>query len=171
MSTTAIEQLSAILRSEESLYRELLGLLQRERELMVDLDADGLGELVRQKETLAAEGRLIEQGRIDVAARLAIDLSISSDPVTLSQICVRIGDDGDELREAHTRLVAIVSAVRELVQANRTMGGDRLSFVQKTLGLLGALLPGRTAEPGAYGRTGAVPEAVLPGGHLVRRSA
>lgn len=171
MNAIAIEQLSAILGSEESLYRELLALLQRERDLMVDLDADGLGEVARQKETLAAEGRLIEQGRMEVAGRLASALGISSAPATLSEICERLGTDGAGLREAHTRLVSVVGAARELVEANRVMGGDRLAFVQNTLGLLGRLLPGRVAEPQAYERNGVVPEAALPGGHLVRRSA
>jgi hypothetical protein len=171
VTNTAIERLTAVLASEESLYRELLALLQRERDLMVDLDADGLAEVTWQKDTLATEGRLIEQGRVEAANRLAEALDISSRPATLSEICERLGDDAGAMRATHTRLVALVGAVRELVEANRAMGGDRLAFVQSTLGLLGRMLPGRTPEPRPYERSGVVPDETMPGGHLVRRSA
>ena len=171
MSTDAIEQLSTVLGSEESLYRELLALLQRERELMIDLDADGLAEVTWQKEAIASEGRLIEQGRAKIAERLAGELGITSTPATLSEICERLGDRAGELRQAHRRLMAVLAAVRELVEANRVIGGERLSFVQSTLGLHGRMLPGVSPEPPAYERTGVVAAPTAPGGHLVRRSA
>jgi len=166
-----VARLAAILRSEEELYRELIGLLQREREMMVDLDADGLADVVRHKENLAVEGRLIERGRIEVAERLAARLGLPDAPPTLSAICDRLGEDDGGLRAAHGRLAAVVGAARELVEANRALGGDRLAFVQTTLGLLGHLVPDQGGASQAYDRSGSLPEPTTPGGHLVRRTA
>ena len=46
----AVERLLRILTAEERLYVRLRDLLQRERELMVHLDADGLEAIAREKE-------------------------------------------------------------------------------------------------------------------------
>jgi len=84
---------------------------------------------------------------------------------TLSQISERLEGRPDELRSAHTRLVARVGAVRELVELNAVVAGNALGRVDATLGLLGRLRPDRpvyTADPAA------APERV---GRLVRSSA
>lgn len=143
-----IARLAGVLQLEERIYRELAAVLRRERELILSLDAAGLHTLTAEKEALAAEGRVAEQSRIAVTEPLAAELGIRERPVTLRAICERLGDRDDRLREAQTRLVAAVGAVRELVEANRVLGGRRLSSVQATLKLLGRLVPVAAAKPG-----------------------
>ena len=61
---SSTERLLEILRAEERVYLEMRDLLQRERELMVSLDAQGLGDAAREKEALSDEGRLVEESRV-----------------------------------------------------------------------------------------------------------
>jgi hypothetical protein len=163
---SATHRLLAVLETEEQVYLRLRNLLQRERELMVQLDADGLECLAREKEVLADEGRLVEESRQVVAAELTRALGFPEPRPTLSRICQGLGDAAGPLREAHTRLLVLVSVVRELLDANAVLAGDCLEQVRGTLRLLGGLLPGE----GLYGPA---PNRADPAeaGRLLQRTA
>jgi hypothetical protein len=162
------DELLRILESEERLYCDLREVLQRERELIVNLDAAGLEDAVLRKEALSAEGRLLEEGRIEVATRLATALGLPAERPTLSGLCDALGAEGGELRRAHSRLVALIGAVRELLDANAGFAGESLGQVRATLQLLGRLLPGDAQ----YGPGAQAPGPTAPtSGTLVRRSA
>ncbi len=165
--TGRVGRLLTVLGAEERLYLELRDLLQRERELIASLDAAGLEAGVRQKESLAEEGRLLEESRIEVAAALARELGVASDRPTLGQLCAALGPIRDaELRAAHSRLAALVGAVQELVAANSGFAGEAEARVRATLRLLGRLLPDQPTyqPPGAR-------EAAPAAGRLLRRTA
>ncbi len=144
-------RLMAILEAEEELYVRLRDLLQHERELMVQMDAAGLEEVTRRKEALADEGRLVEESRLAVASELATRLDLRESRPTLAQLCERLGAASRPLREAHTRLVVLVTVVRELLDANVALAGETVSQIRGTLRLLGRLGPGEAtydpAEP------------------------
>jgi len=160
-----VERLCTVLEAEERLYVSMRDLLQGERELMASLDAAGLERSVRRKETLAEEGRFLEASRVEVVADLAEKLGFTQARPTLSQICEALGEDAGRLREAHSRLAALVGAVQELLEANAAFAGEAQAQVQATLQLLGRLLP----ESSSYEPGGAEPTPA--GGRLVRQSA
>lgn len=162
----AVRRLITVLDAEERLYVELRDLLQREREHMVNLDARGIEEVVRRKESLSDEGRLLEESRIEVARALARELGLTEASPPLSLLCDHAGADAPALRDAHSRLVALLGAVRELLDANAAFAGECLAQVRTTMGLLGRMLP---AEP-TY-RPGAAGAGVSRAGRLVRSSA
>ncbi|MCP3983643.1 MAG: flagellar protein FlgN [bacterium] len=136
-----ITGLASVLDAEEKLYVELRDLLQQEHGLMVTLDAEGLEDVARRKEELADEGRLVEETRMSLCEMMTRELGFDEVRPRLSTICERIGPEGRALREAHTRLVVLVSVVRELMDANNVLAGNALSQVRGTLRLLGGLVP------------------------------
>ena len=149
-----------LLEAEEALYCSLRDLLREERERMLALEADALGGIVERKQSLAEEGRLAEEARRVLVARMARSLGLGSDEVPLAELCAALDpQSAARLAEARSRLVAIVTAVRELAAANRALGGERLAFVRTTLQLLGRLAPQadveRASSPGALLRTSA----------------
>ncbi len=157
--------LMRVLQAEEKLYLELRALLQREQACITELDAAGLEEAVRAKETLAGEARLLEESRLEVVSALAASFGWRDARPTLSQLCDRLGEAGAGLREAHSRLVALVGAVRELLDVNAAFAGRSLDQVHATLELLGRLVPAQAT----YGPGG--PREASGPGRLVRRSA
>jgi len=153
-------RLETILESEEGLYVEMRVLLQKERGHMLARDVVELERSVRCKEILADECRLLEESRSAVVSQMASDLGLASERATLSHICAALGEgSGDRLQAIHSRLVAIVGAVRELLHANEGLAGECLARVQGTLRLLGCLMPERPT----YGPGGAVEEAPRAG--------
>lgn len=156
-------KLEKVLEAEEQLYVELRDLLQRERACLVDFDAEGLEQMVEAKELLAEEARLLEDSRLVIAQKLAGQLGFGTHRITLSRLCETMGSPAAMLRERHSRLVALLGAVRELSEANASFARDGLGQVRETLRLLGRLLP---AEP-TY-RGAAVPPRAHDVGRLVR---
>jgi hypothetical protein len=133
---------------------------------MVALDAAALEETARTKEELADEGRLLEESRVAVAADLAHELGLATARPTLSQLCLRLGDRSARLRESHSRLLVLVSVVRELLDANRALAGDSLTQIRGTLRLLGGLMPGE-----AVYQPGTLRDPASEAGQLLRRTA
>ncbi len=161
-----ISHLVALLESEERVYVELRSLLQREREHMATLDAQALAGVVEAKEMTAAEARYLEESRLALAGALAAEVGLGAERPTLSELCAALGPPADALRELHARLVAVVGAVRELVEANSSFAGDSLIQIQGALRLFGRM---STVES-TYGGPGREEGAAVPG-RLVRRTA
>lgn len=150
------KRLLSVLGEEERLYVELKTLLQEERALMVARDADQLERVVAEKDALAREGKLLEDCRRKVMAELAAAVGVAESEATLSRLATLLESDGAELRAVHGRLVALIAAVRELLEANAGFAGESLVRVQSALRLLGRLLPEqptyeRSAKPAAAG--------------------
>lgn len=162
------KRLFNVLAEEERLYLEMKTLLQEERQRMVLRDVDGIEVAVRRKEGLAGEGKLLEECRRKVMAEMAIELGLPEGEATLSRVSAALGSEGLELRTIHGRLVALIAAVRELLESNSSFAGQALIRVQSTLRLLGRLLPD---EP-TYGRTAAsqIPRPHMKPGRIVRQS-
>jgi len=157
-------RLASLLGSEEALYREMRDLLRAERRHMTALDAGALEDIVRQKVALAEEGRLLEDGRAELCARLGALLDLGTARPTLSQLCEALGPEAGELPDVHGRLAALAGAVQELLRANEALAGEALSRVQGTLQRLGRL----PAEDPTYTREGA--PTARAGGRLLRQA-
>lgn len=161
-----VHRLAQVLDAEEQLYVELRDLLQHERECMLNLDAEGLERAVEAKEGIAEEARLLEESRIEVARELARAVGVDEERPKLSLLCEALGPRADRLREQHSRLVALLGAVSELVDANASFAREGLEQVQDTIQMLGRLLP---QEP-IY-RAAEIPRAERGTGRLVRSVA
>ena len=162
-------RLYAVLAEEEQLYLDMKALLQEERQQMSLRNAEQIELIVQRKEGLAGEGQLLEECRHNVMRELVEKLGLPESEGTLSRVCAALADEGTELRMIHGRLVALIAAVRELLEANSTFAGEALIRVQSTLRLLGRLLPD---EP-TYGRSQSSqtprPQMMKPG-RIVRQA-
>lgn len=160
-----VARLLVLLEAEHALYVRLRDLLRREREVLGHLDARALEAVAREKEELADEGQLLEESRQQVAQALARTLGIQSERPRLAELCAALGSEGTPLRTAHNRLVVLIGAARELLEANACLAGEALAQVQGTLGALGGLVPeeARYAPP----HLSATPES----GRLLRQTA
>ncbi len=158
-----VGRLLELLEAEERLYVELRTALQDEQSCLVNLEADGLDEAVRQKETLVTEARVLEEGRRALVARLG-SAAGAPEARTLTALCDALGPQSAPLREAQLRLRGLVAAVRELLDVNASFAGEAMGQVQATLTLLGRLAP----LDATYRRDGA---GASSSGRILRQSA
>ena len=134
----SVKRLLTILEAEERLYLEMRDLLQKERELILNLDSTGLEQAVREKSALADEGRLLEESRAEVVRELADALEIASEAPTLSDLTNEIGSDDGGLRQAHSRLSALIGAVKEKNKKDTIIPGvdDKMILANKLYRLI-----------------------------------
>jgi hypothetical protein len=154
-------RLLTVLDAEHALCLRLCDLLRTERSALEALDVPRLEQLVREKEELADEGRLLEESRIVVTEAFARQLRIPEPRPRLSRVCEALGDAAPRLRDAHRRLAAVLALARELVEANSAATLSELANVQASLRALGAAPGGES-----YGPPSRPPEA----GRLVRQA-
>lgn len=164
MSEDGAERLQTVIDAEANLYARMRDLLEEEREVLFSLDAVRLEAVTRRKAELIDEGRVLESGRKAVVAQLATELALPIEGLRLAVLCERMGPGNEALRRAHNQLVVVVSVVRELMKANRSIAGQSLSEVRSTLEILGGVLP----EGVGYGPDGHRPP---PKGRVLRQSA
>ena len=162
-----VERLSVVLASEEELYGRMRNLLEREAESLARLDAEAFALIVREKEELGDEGRLLEEVRIGVARELGRGLGLDAVNPRLSDLCRALeqaGENGEGLRAAHNRLIIVIGIVRELLESNANLARESLLQVRSTLGLLGGPVGVSSGETG-YGAS-----SQMGPGQLLRHS-
>ena len=129
-----------VMDAEERIYLELHNVLQNEHASIAELDAEGIEAAVRAKEALGFEAQLLEETRMAVVEAEAVARGWPRSRPTLTEVCELLGD-ARPLHAAHSRLVALVGAVRELTDMNATFASDSMAQVRATLQLLGRLVP------------------------------
>ena len=136
-----VERLQRVLEAEEDVYRRLKSVLRREERELIELDPIVLERTTAEKAALAAEAKLHEDARVELAAALGATLGLPGSTVRLSEIVSELGAEGGELPGLHARLTAIVGTTRSLLIANERFANRSLSHVKDTLRLLGQAVP------------------------------
>jgi hypothetical protein len=142
-------KLLAVLEAEHALYERLCEALRAERAALSSCDVPALERLVREKEEISDEGRLLEESRIAVTEAFARQLGIAEARPKLSRLCELLGEASPRLRAAHQRLATLLALARELLEANSAVTVAELANVQSSLRALGATLAGETYGRGA----------------------
>ncbi len=155
-------KLLAVLEAEHALYARLCDVLRAERSALAALDVGLLEHLVREKEEISDEGRLLEESRMVVTEAFARQLGIDEPRPKLSRLCDALGEASPRLRAAHQRLGALLALARELLEANSAVTVSEISNIQGSLRALGA-----THASDTYGRPAAPPST----GRIVRQTA
>lgn len=133
------ENLLEILEKEVDLYREFLGLLQMERQYMVDLSLDKLHECVNHKETIVLNFRILEDSRRDVIE--SIQDGYKSGPLTLFMI-INIAPQRYKkgLELCRSNLISLVNSIKEINQVNGILAERAINYTRSSLSFLNRLI-------------------------------
>jgi len=116
------EALAKILNEQVNGYRELLELLQRERQDLIDVNAGAIEELYKGKDVLILRLRLLEEERI----RLMRD--VGSNTMTLKALAEKTGNSA--FLELRSKLKSLVQAIEELNSFNRILIDRSLGYLK-----------------------------------------
>jgi len=116
------EALAKILNEQVNGYRELLELLQRERQDLIDVNAGAIEELYKGKDVLILRLRLLEEERI----RLMKD--VGSNTMTLKALAEKTGNSA--FLELRSKLTSLVQAIEELNSFNRILIDRSLGYLK-----------------------------------------
>ncbi|GAB4387919.1 MAG: hypothetical protein Kow0025_04230 [Thermodesulfovibrionales bacterium] len=144
------EGIANILDEQISSYRKLVELLQNERACLVDLDAEGMERLVKEKDTLTFRLRLLDEERTRLIGRFCEENPAAGPPgeLNLERLAAVTGDTG--FLDMRSKLISLVQNIEELNSFNRMLIERSLGHVQSTRNFFSSF--GNPADPGREGK-------------------
>lgn len=147
-------------------YRSLLDVVRREKDILIASKLDELNENNKSKDTMLIRIRSLENQRIKCATDLAKHVGADHESPRLLDIANHCDPKwSDRLRNMHSVLDLLIKRVADVNKQNEELVQAALSNIT---GAMEAIRDGLKPKPG-YGRQGAVANTSVDGGQLVRR--
>ena len=163
-----VSQLIQILEDQVKVYRHLLEVVRKEKDILVSANLDDLNENNRSKESMLLKIRSLEADRIKTTTALCLEIGYTQEEPRLLEIARHLGGEAAErLRTIHSVLELLLRRVQEYNLQNE-------SLVQSALAnITGAMneIRGTLQEKATYQRKGEVAATPAASGQLVSREA
>ncbi len=149
-----INQLIDIIGKEAALFEAFLDLLQRQREMLVANNADGLAEITALQHEKLTESRLLNKRREELVARIKAANAIDGD-LTVSRLLDLVDQNqAEKLRQLRDVMLELNEQITDGRNTNAMLLNQSRDFVSRTMAMLAKL---QNPEP-TYARAAAVGE-------------
>ena len=159
-------ELVSCLEDLVKIYRSLLEVVRREKEILVESRLDELNENNKTKDALLVRIRTLENSRTKLARDLAVLTSSDVDQPRLLEIAANLPvDRGDRLRNMHSVLELLIRRVSEVNKQNEELVQSALRSITGAMeAIKDGLQPAST-----YEKKGSMALGKTEGGALVSR--
>ena len=124
------KSLSEVLEEQIRVYRHLLEVVRKEKEILISANLDDLNENNKTKEAMLLKIKGLEASRIEVASRLSAALGLSADQPRLLEMAVHMPDaQGEKLRSLHSVLDLLLKRIQEYNKQNETLVQSALNNI------------------------------------------
>lgn len=130
-----VDFIKNILSEQVHGYRTLLGLLQRERECIVNLNAGEIEDISKEKDTILLKLRLLEEERKRLVEGFAAE-EMNNAAITLQSLYEITGDK--DFQRLRLQLRSLLQSIEELNAFNMILIGRSLSFINNSMNFLGS---------------------------------
>lgn len=146
-----IEQLIEVLGQTERAYRQLLPIIEQEKQAAVGSQVEKLTSLGDEKKTVMARLANLDRRRSALLRQISKQFNIPAAELTISSLADRImGPQADRLQSLSTSLGELVQKIRIVNEENRQVVQHCLKLIQSALGFLNRWM----GPPGVYGASG-----------------
>jgi flagellar biosynthesis/type III secretory pathway chaperone len=125
-----------ILREQVKAYKSLQDLLMKERVFLVNMDAERIGEISKEKDTVIMRLRLLEEERIRLIKNFVTDNDISGD-FNLKELAKMTGIE--EFTVIRSQLLSLLQGIEEINKFNSILIGRSLNYIKTTSSYIGAI--------------------------------
>jgi hypothetical protein len=146
-------------------YRHLLGVVRKEKEILVSAQLGELSENNKTKEAMLIRARELEENRVSAAKELARSEGISENTRLLEFAKHIRGEDGERLRSLHSVLDLLLKRVREHNTQNETLVSSALNNITGAIGSIRDLIKDKPT----YAKSGSKNARPAEAGQLVRK--
>jgi flagellar biosynthesis/type III secretory pathway chaperone len=154
------------LDQQVKVYRALLEVVRKERDVLVAAQIEQLNENNKTKETILVKVRSLDVARIKYAHDLAQAVGADPNQPRLLEIASKLNiQDGDRLRVFHSTLELLVKRLAEINKGNEALVKAAL---QNVSGAIDSIKGTLQAKP-TYGKKGALVTSPQNGEHLVSK--
>ena len=161
------DALVTVLEEQIKVYRHLLDVVRKEKEILISANLDELNEINRTKEAMLLKIRALEAQRLTLATEACQNMGLPGEQPRLLEIARHLGGEpADRLRNIHSVLELLLRRVQEYNRQNEQLVQSAL---QNITGAMSAI-KGTLAEKPTYQKKGEV-EGHTSAGQLVSREA
>lgn len=161
-------KLIEVLEHEIKIYRGLLDLVRREKEILISPDVEELNASNENKEAMVAKLKLLEKERERVSRELAGEVGADMENPRLLELALKFDQPrGDRLRSIHTTLNLLVNRIKEFNKENEMLVQSALSSIT---GAMDAVRSRMAGNKSTYKDKGKMEEKKVDSGRLVSRS-
>lgn len=162
----AITNLLATLEEQIKVYRTLLEVVRKEKDILVSANLDELNENNKSKEAMLIKIRSLEADRVKWAQEAHNHLNLQGEP-RLLEIARHLGDqEAEKLRNVHSVLELLLRRVQEYNRQNEQLVQNALTNITGAM----KAIKGTLDEKPTYQKKGEV-EGHTASGQLVSREA
>ncbi len=123
-------KLVEVLEHEVTVYRHLLELVRKEKDILISPEVEELNASNEAKEAMVTKLKLLERNREKVSRELAETLGLEEEPPRLQEIAAKLGfERGDKLRTIQTTLQTLIKRIKTLNQQNEALVQSALSSI------------------------------------------
>lgn len=159
--------LISTLEEQVKVYRHLLEVVRKEKEILISSNLDELNENNRTKEAMLIKIRSLEAARLKAAADVYLSIGLTGDQPRLLEIARFVPDEqGEKLRSVHSVLELLLKRVQEYNRNNESLVQSALSHITGAMKSIKTTLQ----EKPTYQKQGEV-EGNVSAGQLVSREA
>ena len=161
----AFKNLDQVLEDEIKVYRALLDVVRREKEILISTKVDELNDSNRAKDAIILKLRGLERLREKASRELAVIVGANAESPRLLEMAQKIDSPyNTRLQSVHQTLELLVKRIRDFNVGNDVLVQSALKTIN------GAMMAIRdTVQPKAtYGQSGEVKREEVPG-HFVSR--
>lgn len=163
-----MDRLIQTLDEQIKVYRHLLDIVRREKDILVSANLDDLNENNKSKEAMLLKIRSLETERIALAKEVAQTVGLDSSSPRLLEIAVRVPQDKSEkLRNMHSVLELLLKRVQEHNKKNEVLVESALANITGAMNNLRNVLE----EQKTYKRKGDLGKSSTIAGQLVSKEA
>jgi len=132
-----MDNLTEILEAQSDIYRALVELAAKKRQVLVDGSLEGLNAVVRAEQALLWRAGRFEERRAALQERLASELGVAPGEMTLQTLVDHLQDkDAARCRRLSRQLRESVDQLQQVNQVNRELITQSLAYVNLSLRLL-----------------------------------
>jgi len=119
----------SILKEQISVYKILLELLKRERESLINFDAENVEEISKEKDTVVMRLRLLEEERIRLIERFAENNNLSPN-INLEMMAKLTGDDTFSV--LRSEMLSLLQIIDDMNKFNRILIDRSIRYIRTT---------------------------------------
>jgi flagellar biosynthesis/type III secretory pathway chaperone len=165
--TQTMTALIDVLENEIKVYRHLLDVVRKEKDILISANLDELNENNRTKEAMLLKIRALEAQRLKVSVEAYQELGLNGEHPRLLEMAKHVDDDcAEKLRNIHSVLDLLLRRIQEFNRQNEELVQSALTNVT---GAMNAI-KGTLQEKPTYQKKGEI-EGHASAGQLVSREA
>ncbi len=164
----AYQKLHDNLEDMVKIYRQLLEIVRKEKDILIEAKAESVEETSYAKDTLLTKARAMDALRVRYAEEMAGMVSGDTENPRLLEIAQKLGgNEGEKLRSIHSTLELLIKRITDFNTENETLAKNAIKALNGQMTEIKETITGKTS----YEKKGQVKLGPSKAGNFVSREA